>query len=99
MAKTDSTEVRQPAMQPSYTGREREEAMESDSDKAARKLFRAQDAAKALSEHANEQKRFHANRERLRAERLSRVASAVASQYAAAAAAKKKPARKQLKAK
>lgn len=43
-------------------------------EREARKVFREADAAKALSEHAKEQKAFHQNRERLKAERLVREA-------------------------
>jgi hypothetical protein len=53
--------------------------MISNDDAATKKLFRQKDAAQALSEHAVEQKRFGDNRERLRAERLAREASALAN--------------------
>lgn len=52
-------------------------------DPAAKKLFRQQDAAKAMSEHAIEQKRFGDNRERLKAERLAREATALTNKDAA----------------
>jgi hypothetical protein len=52
--------------------------MISNDDPATKKLFRQQDAAQAMSEHAAEQKRFGDNRERLKAERLAREASALA---------------------
>jgi hypothetical protein len=48
-------------------------------DPAEKKLFRQQDAAKAMSEHVTEQKRFADNRERLKAERLAREATALAN--------------------
>jgi len=41
----------------------------------ARKVFRQVDAAKAMTEHEIAQKAFHANRERLKAERLAREAA------------------------
>jgi hypothetical protein len=44
-------------------------------DREARKAFRETEAKTALSEYERSQKAFHANRERLRAERLAREAS------------------------
>jgi hypothetical protein len=41
-------------------------------EREARKVFRAADAKKALSDHEKAQKAFHENRERLKAERLAR---------------------------
>ncbi len=45
-------------------------------EREARKVFAAQEAEKALSEYEAEQRAFHANRERLKAERLAREAAA-----------------------
>ncbi|WP_229194057.1 hypothetical protein [Bradyrhizobium acaciae] len=45
-------------------------------EREARKLFRATEAKEALSDYAKAQKAFHENRERLKAERLAREASA-----------------------
>jgi hypothetical protein len=42
----------------------------------AQKAFREADAKTAMSEYERTQKAFHANRERLKAERLSREAAA-----------------------
>ena len=42
----------------------------------ARKAFAAQKAGKVLSEYEKAQQAFHANRERLKAERLAREAAA-----------------------
>jgi hypothetical protein len=42
----------------------------------AQKAFREADAKVAMSEYERNQKAFHANRERLRAERLAREAAA-----------------------
>jgi hypothetical protein len=42
----------------------------------AQKAFREADAKVAMSEHERTQKAFHANRERLKAERLAREAAA-----------------------
>ncbi len=61
---------------------------------AAKKLFQQQDAAKAMSEYAIEQKRFADNRERLKAERLAREAAALANKDTAALKSKKTAARK-----
>jgi len=41
-------------------------------EREARKVFRAAEAKKALSDHEKAQKAFHENRERLKAERLAR---------------------------
>ena len=45
-------------------------------EREARKVFRNADAKVALSEHERAQQAFHANRERLKAERLAREAAA-----------------------
>jgi hypothetical protein len=45
-------------------------------EREARKLFRAAEAAKAMTEHERAQKAFHQNRERLKALRLAREAAA-----------------------
>ena len=45
-------------------------------EREARKVFAAQEAEKALSEYESAQRAFHANRERLKAERLAREAAA-----------------------
>lgn len=45
-------------------------------EREARKAFAAQEAEKALSEYESAQRAFHANRERLKAERLAREAAA-----------------------
>ena len=45
-------------------------------EREARKVFSAQEAEKALSEYEAAQKALHANRERLKAERLAREAAA-----------------------
>lgn len=52
----------------------------------AQKAFREADAKVAMSEHERTQKAFHANRERLKAERLAREAAATGEP-----AQKKKP--------
>ena len=44
-------------------------------EREARKVFRQVDAEKAMTEHEIAQKAFHANRERLKAERLAREAA------------------------
>jgi len=44
-------------------------------EREARKVFRQADAEKATTEHEAAQKAFHANRERLKAERLAREAA------------------------
>jgi hypothetical protein len=44
-------------------------------EREARKVFRQVDAEKAMTEHEIAQKVFHANRERLKAERLAREAT------------------------
>jgi hypothetical protein len=43
-------------------------------EREARKAFRQVDAKKAVTEYEADQKAFHANRERLKAERLAREA-------------------------
>ena len=48
-------------------------------EREARKVFAAQEAEKALSDYEAQQRAFHANRERLKAERLAREAAAVRS--------------------
>jgi hypothetical protein len=47
-------------------------------EREARKVFRAAEAEKAMSEHEKKQKAFLDNRERLKAERLAREAAASA---------------------
>lgn len=47
-------------------------------EREARKAFRQVDAEKAMTEHEIAQKKFQTNRERLKAERLTREASATA---------------------
>jgi hypothetical protein len=44
-------------------------------EREARKAFRQVDAKKAMTEYETDQKAFHANRERLKAERLVREAA------------------------
>jgi hypothetical protein len=44
-------------------------------EREARKVFRETEAKLAISEYERAQKAFHANRERLRAERLARETS------------------------
>jgi hypothetical protein len=44
-------------------------------ERDARKAFRQVDAEKAMTEYETAQKAFHANRERLKAERLAREAA------------------------
>lgn len=48
-------------------------------EREARKAFRQAEAVKALSEHDKEQKAFHQNRERLKAERIEREAQAASN--------------------
>ena len=48
----------------------------SRAERAARTAFKAVEAEKAMTDHAKEQKDFHENRERLKAERLAREAEA-----------------------
>ena len=48
----------------------------SRAEREARKAFRAVEAEKAITDHAKEQKHFHENRERLKAERLAREGEA-----------------------
>jgi hypothetical protein len=43
-------------------------------ERKARKAFRQVEAERAIAEHETAQKAFHANRERLKAERLAREA-------------------------
>ena len=59
-------------------------------EREARKVFRAAEASKAMSEHELSQKAFHENRERLKALRLAREAAAAKpeAKTAAKAAAK-----------
>jgi len=44
-------------------------------EREARKVFRQVDAEKAVTEYETDQKALHANRERLKAERLAREAA------------------------
>jgi hypothetical protein len=44
-------------------------------EREARKIFRQVDAKKAVTEYEADQKAFHANRERLKKERLAREAA------------------------
>jgi hypothetical protein len=44
-------------------------------EREAQKAFRQADAEKAMTEYETAQKAFHANRERLKAERLAREAA------------------------
>jgi hypothetical protein len=44
-------------------------------EREARRSFREVDARKAMTEYEKEQKAFHKNRERLKAERLAREAA------------------------
>jgi hypothetical protein len=44
-------------------------------EREARKAFREADAEKAMTEYETAQRAFHANRERLKAERLAREAA------------------------
>jgi hypothetical protein len=60
-------------------------------ERHAHKAFRKVDAEKAMTEHEIAQKAFHANRERLKAERLTREAAG--TPVAAAKKAKTKKAR------
>ena len=57
-------------------------------ERDARKAFRRVDAEKAMTDHEIAQKAFHANRERLKAERLAREAAG--TQIAAKKAESKK---------
>jgi hypothetical protein len=50
--------------------------MPTAAEREARKVFRDADAKVAVSEHERAQQAFHANRERLKAERLAREAAA-----------------------
>jgi hypothetical protein len=47
----------------------------SKAEREARKAFRQVDAKEAMTEYETAQKAFHANRERLKAERLAREAA------------------------
>jgi hypothetical protein len=47
-------------------------------EQEARKVFRAVEAEKAMTDYEKAQKAFHENRERLKAERLAREAKAAA---------------------
>jgi hypothetical protein len=58
-------------------------------EREARKAFRQVDAKTAMTEYETDQKAFHANRERLKAERLAREAAGTP-----AAAEKAKPKKK-----
>jgi hypothetical protein len=57
----------------SYT---RETKRQTAAQREAQKAFRDADAKSAMSEYERTQKAFHANRERLKAERLAREAAA-----------------------
>lgn len=61
-----------------HTTRERRPPLNR-AEREARKAFRQAEAVKALSEHDKEQKAFHQNRERLKAERLAREAQTEAA--------------------
>ena len=52
-----------------------ERRMPTAAEREARKVFRDADAKVALSEYERAQQAFHANRERLKAERLAREAA------------------------
>ena len=64
---SSSQAERDPALEP---------RRETKAEREARKAFAAQEAEKALSEYEKAQRAFHANRERLKAERLAREAAA-----------------------
>ena len=53
-----------------------ERSMPTAAQREARKAFKEADAKVALSEYERTQEAFHANRERLKAERLAREAAA-----------------------
>ena len=53
-----------------------ERSMPTATQRGARKAFKEADAKVALSEYERTQEAFHANRERLKAERLAREAAA-----------------------
>lgn len=53
--------------------------MPTAAEREARKVFRDADAKVALSEYQRAQQAFHANRERLKAERLAREAASTKS--------------------
>jgi len=55
---------------------QREPRILTRAERKAHKVFAAQEAEKALSDYEAEQRAFHANRERLKAERLAREAAA-----------------------
>ena len=50
-------------------------------EREARKVFAAQEAEKALSAYEAPQRAFHANRERLKAERLAREVAACGAKF------------------
>ncbi|WP_454616618.1 hypothetical protein [Bradyrhizobium cenepequi] len=56
-----------------------ESKMPTAAQREAQKAFREMDAKVAMSEYERNQKAFHANRERLRSERLAREAAATAN--------------------
>ena len=60
-------------------------------ERDAHRAFRKVDAEKAMTEHETAQKAFHANRERLKAERLTREAAGTPVAAAKKAKTKKKP--------
>jgi hypothetical protein len=62
------------AQEPTFV---RRSAMTS-AEREARKVFRAVEAEKALTDYEKAQKAFHENRERLKAERLAREEKAAA---------------------
>ena len=55
---------------------QREPRILTRAEREAHKVFAAQEAEKALSDYEAEQRAFHANRERLKAERLARETAA-----------------------
>jgi hypothetical protein len=57
-----------------------ERTMTTAAEREARKAFKEADTKVALSEYERTQKAFHANRERLKAERLAREAASEAGQ-------------------
>jgi hypothetical protein len=59
-------------------------------EREARKVFRQVDAEKAVTEYETTQKALHANRERLKAERLAREAAGTTPVAAKQAKTKKK---------
>ena len=54
----------------------REPKILTQAEREARKVFAAQEADKALSDYEAAERAFHANRERLKAERLARGVAA-----------------------